>query len=132
MSPSIPPLTERPAWKALEEHYRKVKDVRLRELFSSDHQRGQRLAAEAVGIYFDYSKNRVTDETLALLVRLAEESGLAARIEAMFRGEKINVTEAPRRAARCLAGPARDGDRGRRRERRARRARRARQDGQLL
>ena len=87
------PLTARPAWKALQGHYEKVKDLHLKELFASDPKRGERLTAEAVGIYLDYSKHRVTDETLALLLQLAEESGLRERIDAMFRGEKINITE---------------------------------------
>ncbi len=86
-------LTERPAWRALEQHHRRAKDFRLRELFASDPKRGERLTLDAVGIYLDYSKNLVTDDTMALLVRLAEESGLRHRIDAMFRGEKINVTE---------------------------------------
>ena len=86
-------LTERQAWKALEEHHRTIQSIHLRELFSRDPQRGQRLTAEAAGVYLDYSKNRITDDTLALLVRLAEESGLRGRIDAMFRGEKINVSE---------------------------------------
>jgi glucose-6-phosphate isomerase len=93
MTAVIPALTARPAWKALEAHHRKVRDLHLRELFANDPKRGPRLTAEAVGITLDYSKNRVTDETLELLVRLAEESGLRARIDAMFRGEKINTTE---------------------------------------
>jgi glucose-6-phosphate isomerase len=87
------PLTARPAWKALQAHYQKVRDVHLRTLFAEDPGRGERLTAEAAGLYLDYSKNRVTDETVQLLVRLAEESGLRARIDAMFRGDKINVTE---------------------------------------
>ena len=87
------PLTDRPAWKALEQHFQKVQGLHLRQLFKDDPQRGERLTAEAAGVYLDYSKNRVTQETLALLVQLAEESGLQERIEAMFRGEKINVTE---------------------------------------
>jgi glucose-6-phosphate isomerase len=93
MSPGLEPLTARPAWKALTVHYHDVRDVHLRELFASDPTRGERLTAEAVGLYLDYSKNRVTDETVTLLVRLAEESGLRAQIDAMFRGERINVTE---------------------------------------
>ena len=93
MSTNSTPLTERPAWKALEEHYTKVKDLHLRKLFASDPQRGVRLATEAVGIYYDYSKNRVTDETMRLLLQLAESSGLHERTEDMFRGEKINITE---------------------------------------
>jgi glucose-6-phosphate isomerase len=87
------PLRQRPAWKALERHYEEIRELHLRELFAADPERGERLAAEGAGLYLDYSKNRVTDETLALLVRLAEESGLAERIEAMFRGERINVSE---------------------------------------
>ncbi len=93
MTTDIQPLTSRPAWKALAEHHAKMRDVHLRQLFASDPRRGERLTAEAVGIYLDYSKNRVTDETLKLLVQLAEECSLRARIDAMFRGEKINVTE---------------------------------------
>jgi len=90
---TITPLTTRAAWKALEAHYSKIRDLHLRTLFADDPTRGERMALEAVGIYFDYSKNRITDETLALLVQLAEESGLRDRIDAMFGGEKINVTE---------------------------------------
>ncbi|MEW6683136.1 MAG: glucose-6-phosphate isomerase [Nitrospirota bacterium] len=93
MTSSTPPLTHRPAWKALEAHYQEVKHLHLRKLFADDPRRGERMTAEAAGIYLDYSKHRVTDETLALLVRLANESGLQTRIDAMFRGEKINVTE---------------------------------------
>jgi glucose-6-phosphate isomerase len=87
------PLTARPAWKALETHHETVRDLHLRTLFEHDPKRGERLTAEAAGLYLDYSKNRVTDETLDLLLRLAEESGLRGRIDAMFGGEKINVTE---------------------------------------
>jgi glucose-6-phosphate isomerase len=86
-------LTARPSWKALKAHYEKVKRLHLRTLFAQDAARGERLTAEAAGLYLDYSKNRVTDETLALLGRLAEESGLRGRIDAMFRGDKINLTE---------------------------------------
>jgi glucose-6-phosphate isomerase len=86
-------LTDRQAWKDLTAHVPRLRDVHLRKLFADDPSRGQRMAFEAVGIYFDYSKNRVTDDTLQLLRRLAEESDLRARIDAMFRGEKINVTE---------------------------------------
>ena len=93
MEASVPPLTSRPAWKALQAHYDKVRQLHLRELFANDATRGERLAIEAAGLYLDYSKNRITDETLKLLVQLAEESGLRARIDAMFRGEKINITE---------------------------------------
>jgi glucose-6-phosphate isomerase len=87
------PLRNRPAWTALSEHHEQLSGTHLRELFASDPERGERLALEAVGIYLDYSKNRVTDETLGLLVELAEQSGLRERIDAMFAGEKINVTE---------------------------------------
>jgi glucose-6-phosphate isomerase len=86
-------LTEYAAWKALEAHYRKVKALPLRKLFANDPRRGERMTAEAVGIYFDYSKNLITDETLALLLKLAEECDLRGRIDAMFRGDAINVTE---------------------------------------
>ena len=86
-------LTERKAWKALANHFNKARTLHLRELFADDAKRGERLTAEAVGLYLDYSKNRITDETLKLLVQLADESDLHARIEAMFKGEKINITE---------------------------------------
>jgi len=87
------PLMKRPAWKALAVHYRKIRDVHLRSLFADDPRRGERLAAEGAGLYLDYSKNRITDETIGLLENLAEECGLRERIEAMFLGQKINVTE---------------------------------------
>jgi glucose-6-phosphate isomerase len=87
------PLTERAAWKALAAHYPKLRELHLRTLFADDPRRGERLTAEGAGLFLDYSKNRVTEETMGLLVRLAEESGLRARIDAMFRGEKINITE---------------------------------------
>src|SRR5215475_13601771 len=86
-------LTSRPAWKALATHYKQMSKLHLRDLFANDAQRGQQLTVEAVGVYLDYSKNRVTDETVNLLVKLAEECGLRARIDAMFRGDKINITE---------------------------------------
>jgi glucose-6-phosphate isomerase len=86
-------LTERAAWKSLEAHYEKIRDLHLRQLFADDPTRGERMAAEACSLYLDYSKNRVTHETLKLLVNLAEETGLRARIDAMFRGDKINLTE---------------------------------------
>lgn len=89
----ITPLTQRPAWKALEAHYQTIKGMHLRQLFADDPKRGERFTAEAVGLYLDYSKNRITDETLHLLVQLAEECGLRERIEAMFRGDAINMTE---------------------------------------
>ena len=84
---------KRSAWRALASHYDSLSKLHLRQLFADDPKRGQRLTIEAVGLYLDYSKNRVTDETLRLLVQLAEESGLRARIDAMFHGEKINITE---------------------------------------
>lgn len=87
------PLTQRPAWKALDEHYQKIYTTHLRSLFADDPQRGERFALDAVGMYLDYSKNRITDETLRLLLSLAESADLRERIDAMFRGEKINVTE---------------------------------------
>src|SRR5262245_30209482 len=87
------PLTSRPTWKALEAHHQQIGGRHLRQFFADDPGRGERLKVEAVGLYLDYSKNRVTDETLTLLVQLAEESGLRNRIDAMFRGDKINVTE---------------------------------------
>jgi len=105
---------KRQSWQALASHYKEVSKLHLRELFKEDAERGERMTVEAVGLYFDYSKNRVTDETLELLFQLAEESGLPSRIEAMFRGEKINVTEnravlhtalrAPRNAAILVDG----------------------------
>jgi glucose-6-phosphate isomerase len=93
MTAGIAPLTARAAWKALQAHHQKVGDAHLRTLFADDPTRGERMTVEAAGVYLDYSKNRITDETLGLLLQLAEESGLRARIDAMFRGEKINITE---------------------------------------
>ena len=90
---SVAPLTSRPAWSALKEHAETLDATHLRELFAADPQRGERLTAEGAGIFLDYSKNRVTDETISLLLQLAEQSGLAEHIEAMFSGDKINVTE---------------------------------------
>jgi glucose-6-phosphate isomerase len=89
----VMPLRERPAWTALERHHEAIRERHLRELFAEDPGRGERLTAEGAGLYLDYSKNRVTDETLGLLVALAEQSGLTERIEAMFAGEPINVSE---------------------------------------
>jgi glucose-6-phosphate isomerase len=87
-------LQSRPsAWKALEAHYKKIRGVHLRDLFANDPTRGERMAAQGAGIYLDYSKNRITNHTLKLLIDLAEESGLQGRIDAMFRGEKVNLTE---------------------------------------
>ena len=86
-------LTDRPAWKALEKHYQSTKEIHLRTFFADDPTRGERMVAEALGLYFDYSKHRINDETLRLLLQLAEECGLRERIDAMFSGEKINTTE---------------------------------------
>src|ERR671924_926845 len=93
MTSGSPLPTTRPAWKALEAHHQQVRALHLRNLFADDPTRGERMTAEAVGLYLDFSKNRITDETLKLLLQLAEESGLRTRIDAMFRGEKINSTE---------------------------------------
>ena len=89
----VKPLTQRPAWKALTAHHKKIKRLHLRELFAKDAKRGERMTAGAAGLFLDYSKNRITGETLKLLLKLAEESGLKPRIKAMFSGEKINITE---------------------------------------
>jgi glucose-6-phosphate isomerase len=88
-----PALRTRPAWIALEKHYQKMERLHLRQLFADDSARGERLAVEAAGLYLDYSKNRITDETLKLLLQLARESGLRDHIDAMFRGDRINVSE---------------------------------------
>jgi glucose-6-phosphate isomerase len=93
MTAKIAPLTQRAAWKALETHAAANQELNLKKLFADDPKRGDRFTLEAAGIYLDYSKNRITDETIQLLLQLAEESGLASRIDAMFNGEKINVTE---------------------------------------
>lgn len=93
MAARIAPLTQLPTWKALTAHHAQIGEAHLRELFADDPERGEKLTAEALGIYFDYSKNRITDETLKLLVQLADDSGLRDRIDAMFRGDKINTTE---------------------------------------
>lgn len=93
MPAPVLPFTQRPAYRLLADHFQAMRNTHLRDLFTSDPQRGVRLAVDAIGVYLDYSKNRVTDETLQLLIHLAEESGLRERIEAMFSGEKINVTE---------------------------------------
>jgi glucose-6-phosphate isomerase len=92
MTKSIP-LSERPAWKALQAHHQQIQGKHLKQLFAEDPQRGERFTVETGGIFLDYSKNRITDETLKLLIQLANESGLRERIDAMFRGEKINITE---------------------------------------
>ena len=104
MTASIKPLSKRTAWKNLAAHYKKIKEVPLSKLFADDPKRGQRLTTEAAGLFLDYSKNRVTDETVKLLVQLAAESDLRGRIGAMFSGEKINITE-KRAAARMLRAP---------------------------
>jgi len=97
MATHIEPLSDhtasQPAWNELASHYKEVSKLHLRQLFRGDPKRGERMVIEAVGLYLDYSKNRVTDETLRLLLQLAEESGLRPRIDAMFSGEKINITE---------------------------------------
>jgi glucose-6-phosphate isomerase len=92
MNPSIK-LTQPQAWNALAAHHQSVRELHLRQLFADDPKRGEGMTVEAVGLYLDYSKNRITDETLKLLLQLADESGLRGRIDAMFRGEKINITE---------------------------------------
>jgi glucose-6-phosphate isomerase len=89
----MPPITESPEWRALDAHFAELRDTHLRDLFDADAERGERLAVEADGVYLDYSKNRITDETVRLLVALADRARLRDRIDAMFRGDKINVTE---------------------------------------
>ena len=91
--PASAPLRQLPAWKQLEAHFQKLKSLHLKQLFAQDAKRGEKFALEAAGIYLDYSKNRITDETLSLLLQLAQESGLRAHIDAMFRGDAINVSE---------------------------------------
>src|SRR5580704_4764037 len=93
MTENTPRLDQRPAWSALKAHHETIAPLHLRKLFADDPKRGERLTLEAAGVYLDYSKNRITDKTLELLVQLAEQSGLRARIDAMFRGEHINVSE---------------------------------------
>src|ERR1700747_2044633 len=93
MTPAIQSLTGRPTWKALEAHFQKVRDLHLRQLFADDRERGKRFVVEGAGLYLDYSKNRITSETISLLLQLADECGLRAKIDAMFRGDKINITE---------------------------------------
>lgn len=109
-----PPLAARPAWRALQAHHTRVRDLHLRELFAGHRGRGERLTAEAAGLYLDYSKHRVTGETLRLLLALAEEADVRGRIDAMFGGDQINVTEkravlhialrAPREQSICVDG----------------------------
>ncbi len=93
MNMTTPSLTRPPAWRALERHYQEIKDRHLRDLFRDDPERGTRLTARAAGLYMDYSKHRIIDETIRLLVNLAIECGLPERRVAMFNGEKINITE---------------------------------------
>src|SRR5882757_10912420 len=93
MAASTTKLRDRSSWQALQAHHNEIRGRHLRTLFAEDPQRGERMNVEAVELYFDYSKHRVTDETVRLLIALAEESGLRGRIDAMFRGDKINVTE---------------------------------------
>ena len=93
MTTGTGPLTQRLAWKALQAHHAQIKDLHLRSLFAEPGKRGERMTAEGAGLFLDYSKNRVTDETLRLLIALANDAGVAERRDAMFRGEKINITE---------------------------------------
>jgi glucose-6-phosphate isomerase len=93
MTAPIKPLTQRPAWKALAAHHKQIQKLPLRKLFANDAKRGQRFTAEAAGLFLDFSKNCITEKTLKLLLQLADESGLRGKMDAMFRGEKINVTE---------------------------------------
>src|SRR5579871_6321479 len=93
MASKIAPLTETPAWKALGAHYEKIRNTHLRTLFAEDPQRADHFSLDQVGLHFDYSKHRITTETIKLLLELAEQSGLRERIDAMFRGDKINLTE---------------------------------------
>jgi glucose-6-phosphate isomerase len=90
---NVPPLRQRPAWALLQAHYQTIKGLHFRQVFAQEPDRGERLSAEAAGIYLDYSKNRITAETLQFLLQLAKESDLRGRIEAMFQGEAINVSE---------------------------------------
>ena len=93
MKEPIKPLTQRPAWNALAEHHKEIQKLPLRKLFADDAKRGQRFTAEAAGLFLDFSKNCITDQTLKLLLQLATESGLRDKTDAMFNGEKINITE---------------------------------------
>jgi glucose-6-phosphate isomerase len=93
MKTTIKPLTQRPAWKALAAHHKSIQNLHLRKLFADDPQRGKQMAVKAAGLYLDYSKNRITGQTLKLLIQLARESDLSRRIAAMFSGQKINITE---------------------------------------
>ena len=113
----LAPLPERKAWQALTRHHAEIAGQHLRELFAADPGRGERMCAEAAGLYLDYSKNRVTDETMRLLVELAVESRLTERRDAMFRGEHINVSEERPVLHVALRMPGANPDRGRRRRR---------------
>ena len=93
MTAQIQSLSDRQAWKKLTAHFEEIRDLHMRQMFADDPKRGEQMSTEAVGLFLDYSKNRVTKETLKLLVDLAKESGLRERIDAMFSGEKINLTE---------------------------------------
>jgi glucose-6-phosphate isomerase len=95
--------TETPAWRALQAHYEKIKDVHLRQLFADDSKRGERLTVEGAGLYLDYSKNRITDETIRLLLQLAKERGIAERRDAMFRADKIKLDGKARGPSRRFA-----------------------------
>ncbi len=106
MKTTIKPLTKRNAWTTLATHFKEVRELHLRDLFAQDPKRGERLTLAAAGLYLDYSKNRVTEETLKLLFQLATESGLKERIEAMFRGVKINLTEKRAVLHTALRAPA--------------------------
>ncbi len=125
-------LKRRQAWKALSSHYKKITELSLRKLFAEDPMRGERFTAEAVGVYLDYSKNRITDETLKLLLQLAEESDLRERIDAMFQRRKDQRLGKASGLARCAARSQRRSHQSGRQERSARRSCRARQDGGLL
>ena len=117
-------MTRLPAWQSLADHYDKIKDVHLRALFAGDESRGERFTVEDTGLYLDYSKNRITDETLGLLLELARATGLRERIDAMFGGDRINVTEGRpvlHVALRAPRGPKHPGGRPGRGARRARR-----------
>jgi len=92
-APTVTPLREQPSWKALEAHFEEIRDTRLSDLFAADPDRGERMAAGGAGLYLDYSKNRINDETIGLLTALTDECGMPARREAMFRGDRINVSE---------------------------------------
>ena len=121
-----------PAWKALESHYEKVRKLHLRNLFADDPTRGERLTASAVGIDLDYSKNRINDQTLQLLFQLAKDAGLKERIEAMFSGSKINITENRAVLHIALRAPGGSIDRRRRPGRHTAGPRGARPDGRFL